>query len=214
MTASSTGRERNATATRQAILDAAEKLFSSQGFADTAMSQIAQTSAVTKSLIHHHFGSKAALWDEVRGRLKAEYLASQSAVASDDLPAAELLTRAITTYFRFLQSRPRVVRMMSWSLLASDPTHRWLDHGLNRHLIEITKAAQAEGSVRADLDPVGLLMFISATVEHYFESKVEFDELIPLDQATSFDETYLDNVIKIFHQGVLTSPKTPTAPRA
>lgn len=178
------------------------------------MSQIAQTSAVTKSLIHHHFGSKAALWDEVRGRLKAEYLASQSAVASDDLPAAELLTRAITTYFRFLQSRPRVVRMMSWSLLASDPTHRWLDHGLNRHLIEITKAAQAEGSVRADLDPVGLLMFISATVEHYFESKVEFDELIPLDQATSFDETYLDNVIKIFHQGVLTSPKTPTAPRA
>jgi TetR/AcrR family transcriptional regulator len=207
MTAASKGRERDTVATRRSILDAAEELFSSKGYADTAMSQIARQSGVTKSLIHHHFGSKAALWDEVRGRLKSEYLGSQAQTLDDagELPPAELLAQAITNYFRFLQSRPHVVRMMSWSLLDPDPTHRWLDHTLNERMMGIAQRAQANGSVRADIEPVCLLIITSSMVEHYFESKAEFNELIGPEQAAKLDDTYLQNVLTVLQHGVIAS---------
>lgn len=203
----SKGRERDTAATRRSILDAAEELFSSKGYADTAMSQIAKQSGVTKSLIHHHFGSKAALWEEVRGRLKSEYLDSQSTTLEDAeaLPPAQLLAQAITNYFRFLQSRPHVVRMMSWSLLDPDPAYRWLDHTLNERMIQIAKAAQANGSVRGDIEPVCLLIITSSMVEHYFESKAEFDELVTPEQRERLDDIYLQNVLTVLQHGVIAS---------
>ncbi|PIE17662.1 MAG: hypothetical protein CSA65_07895 [Proteobacteria bacterium] len=203
----SKGRERDTVATRRSILDAAENLFATKGYADTAMSQIARQSGVTKSLIHHHFGSKAALWEEVRGRLKSEYLGSQSNTLdnTEELPPAQLLAQAITTYFRFLQCRPHVVRIMSWSLLDPDPAYRWLDHGLNERMAEIAKQAQAQGTVRNDIDPVCLLIITSSMVEHYFESKAEFDELVPPEQRDKLDDVYLQNVLTVLQHGVIAS---------
>ena len=45
-------------ASRAAILDAAERTFVDKGFAGASMSEIAERSGVTKSLIHHHFGRR------------------------------------------------------------------------------------------------------------------------------------------------------------
>ena len=44
--------------TRAAILEAARRIFVERGPAAVALSEIAEASGVTKSLIHHHFGSK------------------------------------------------------------------------------------------------------------------------------------------------------------
>lgn len=200
-------RERDTAATRQSILDAAEDLFSAHGYADTAMSQIAKRSGVTKSLIHHHFGSKQALWEEVRARLKTEYLEAQAGTldAAEQLPPAELLSRAIGTYFNFLRTRPHVVRMMSWSLLDLDPDYRWIDHRLNERLVEVVIAAQKNGSVHPGIDPVALLMMTSSLVEHYFESKAEFDSLLDDERRAKLDDIYLQNMLTVLQHGLLTA---------
>ena len=59
---------RNPEATKKAILDAAERVFFEKGFAQVSTSEIAEEAGVTKSLIHHHFGSKEALWAQVKMR--------------------------------------------------------------------------------------------------------------------------------------------------
>ena len=54
-------------ATRESILDAATALFVDRGYEGVSMSAIAKDAGVTKSLIHHHFGTKAELYRDVFG---------------------------------------------------------------------------------------------------------------------------------------------------
>jgi len=53
-----TKKQHHSPATKDVILDAAQEIFIERGFSDTSMSRIAKKANVTKSLIHHHFGSK------------------------------------------------------------------------------------------------------------------------------------------------------------
>ena len=69
-----TARTRNPEATRAAILDAAEKIFLGKGYGEASMSQIAAEAGVTKSLLHHYFGSKENLWTEVKTRRFSIYV--------------------------------------------------------------------------------------------------------------------------------------------
>ena len=51
--------------TRGAILDAAEKAFSTEGFAATRMEDIAAAAGVAKGAVYHHFPSKETLFEAV-----------------------------------------------------------------------------------------------------------------------------------------------------
>ena len=55
-------RPRNAGATQQALLDAAQKLFGENGFEGTTIRQISELAGVDHALIARYFGSKADLY--------------------------------------------------------------------------------------------------------------------------------------------------------
>lgn len=50
---------------RDAILDAAEKVFSISGFDGASMKEVAAEAGVAQSLLHYHFGNKERLYVEV-----------------------------------------------------------------------------------------------------------------------------------------------------
>jgi AcrR family transcriptional regulator len=54
--------------TRRDILDAAEELFAERGFAAASMREIARRARTSQALLHHHFGTKANLYDAVKQR--------------------------------------------------------------------------------------------------------------------------------------------------
>ena len=45
-------------ATRRALVQSAVRLFSSKGFSDTTLSDVAARARVTKGAVYHHFESK------------------------------------------------------------------------------------------------------------------------------------------------------------
>ena len=51
--------------TKQAILDAAERLFAENGYAATSLRQIISKAGVNLAAVHYHFGSKQELLDQV-----------------------------------------------------------------------------------------------------------------------------------------------------
>lgn len=59
------GRPEGTSVTRDVILDAAENVFSSLGYAGTSMREVAEKAKVTQALISYYFGSKFGLFEHV-----------------------------------------------------------------------------------------------------------------------------------------------------
>lgn len=58
-------RQRNAAATKDSILEAAKKVFSSAGYAGAGLREIASDAGVNVALISRYFGSKEKLFEQV-----------------------------------------------------------------------------------------------------------------------------------------------------
>ena len=69
----STAPEARSEATRTQILDASEALFAERGFAGTSMRAVAVAAGTSQALLHHHFGTKAGLYEAVKLRFTERY---------------------------------------------------------------------------------------------------------------------------------------------
>jgi TetR/AcrR family transcriptional regulator len=203
-------RVRDAEATREAILEAAEQVFVARGFADAAVSEIASAAGVTKSLIHHHFGSKEGLWEAVKTRRFERYAAVQRRMLEESGPDPELLRHSMVVYFRFLAENPEFVRFICWMQLEQpgDHNHFGPAEQLTAAGVQRIRETQEVGGLRRDINPYSMLQAFLALGEHWFQTKGRRCQMhLPPDLAPGDDEQYLADVLKIFFEGVL--PRTP-----
>jgi AcrR family transcriptional regulator len=82
-------RERNASATRAALLRAARTSFSAASYDNVGLREIAHAANVDVALIRRYFGSKEALFEEALGRAVANWVA--------ELPDEKSLARALAS---------------------------------------------------------------------------------------------------------------------
>ncbi len=197
---------RDPEATRKAILDAAEEVFLDRGVADATTSEIARMAGVTKSLIHHHFGSKDALWREVKLRRFREYGDAQRTMLeeSEGPPGEQLLRDSMEMYFRFLQANPEMVRLLAWMYLEDDSDCGDLDRDLTELGVDRIRQSQTEGRFRDDIDPHHILLAFLALTQHWFHFRDPFLEDTGLvGPRSELDEQFLDTLLKIFFEGIL-----------
>lgn len=201
-------RTRDGEATQARILQAAARSFAEKGMGGTSVSEIAAAAGVTKSLIHHHFGSKKGLWDAIKERHFSEYFQAQSGML-DRPPDVELLRDSVEAYFRFLQRKPAFLRLIGWMQLEETGEDRFeLGEQLTRAAVAKIRAAQEEGNLRADVHPFSMLISFLGLVEHWFQGKsLHARGLGAADRVTDDDE-YLADLMKIFFEGVV--PRTAT----
>jgi AcrR family transcriptional regulator len=95
-----------------AVLDAAERLFASSGPADVSLRAIAAEAGVNYGLVHRHFGTKDALFDQLMQRYAQRWLAELE--EHRDYDAA--LDRLMGSDF---QTSPNL-RLLAWTLLSTD----------------------------------------------------------------------------------------------
>ena len=188
-------RKHDPEASRAAILDAAERLFLERGFAGASMSEIAKGSGVTKSLIHHHYGSKEALWREVKRRRFADYHTQQTELFASQNASAALLRESMAVYFRFLRENPDTVRLMSWVQLEGDRELNDMVQELRDAGIERIEAAQRAGVLRPDVPAPFILMTFLGLVKAWFADPANLEQQ---DSAA-----YLDCAWALFSSGAL-----------
>lgn len=122
-------RSRNPEASKEAILDAAETLFATQGYADTSMSDIGQAAGVSRGTPGYFFGSKEALYQAVLERAfsRIQTLIDTPTSATDD-PVA-VLEQFVHSYIDFLAANPNIIRLVereslnNGTALAQNPAH-------------------------------------------------------------------------------------------
>lgn len=199
-------RKRDPEATRQAILDAAEGLFVCHGPAATSLRQIAKRAEVTKSLIHHHFGTKEELWRAVQDRHFSEYFEIQRQMLEEaDDPDTNLLEQSLVAYFRFLQTHPDSVRFMTWTFATRDDDGCTTPHEKDLFELGIEKIRQAQerGRIRADLEPFFVIKILIGMPFAWHQTREETLALIDSDvDPETLDEMFLRDMVKVFFEGV------------
>jgi len=196
-------RRRDPEATRRAILDAAEEHFVARGPDATSLAEIAQSAGVNKSLIHHHFGSKEALWEEVQGRHFHQYFEAQREMLMN-APTTELLLRdSLIAFFRFLQADPKSVRFMSWTFCAAEPCKTEQEKALFELGIARIRESQGKGEIRTDVEPLFVIKAFLALAVNWFQTRELTHSMIdsPIGPA-ELDDLYLDTAVKILLDGV------------
>jgi Transcriptional regulator len=105
-------RDRDATATRARILDAAEQLFAERGFDATPTAAIAKSASVPKGLLFYYFPAKADLLRAlVHERLELGPIDTSAVVAPGD-PARSLIN--LTGRLDELLRGSEVLRVILW----------------------------------------------------------------------------------------------------
>jgi len=146
-----------------------------KGFAATSLSEVATAAGVTKSLIHHHFGSKVALWQAVKVELFAGYHALQMAMLREQRGGdVGLLQRSMFAYFAFLAHHPHALRLKSWMYLGNDfegPCDTMAEE-LFRLGVERISEGQRSGEVRADVPAPFILLSFLSLCEGWFTAQM------------------------------------------
>lgn len=195
-------RRRDKEATQSEILEAASELFAEKGYADTSLTDIANLAGVTKSLIHHHFGTKEELWKVVSETLFERYRTLQTALIRDQPDTLETFAESVRIYFEFLRDDPRLRRMQSWMALEDVPkTNKHVD--LMVEGIAKLKRAQQTGDLRDDVPPPFMLMSFLFLAEHWFQSKEMMLHGLPEEyRREDADQAFLESIIAILLDGI------------
>jgi TetR/AcrR family transcriptional regulator len=96
----------NSAATREAILEAAERIFGDEGLAGARTDAIAAAAGVNKALLYYYFRSKDGLYRAVLESYLADFNRRAMEVLSSHGSARTLLLRYINLHFDFIAAHP------------------------------------------------------------------------------------------------------------
>jgi TetR/AcrR family transcriptional regulator len=179
-------RPRDATISRQAILEAAEQEFAEHGFGGSRIDSIAKKSGYNKSLIFQYFTDKASLYSavmqRVRERLDQEFLGYFTDKLSPDLNASQarmLIAEATRFFFNQLLMYPNARQLFAWSAAEGWQAYS-LRLGHNEPALEFGRGflqqAQKLGWIRPELSPETLLMLIMTMPQAMISALPRFNQ--------------------------------------
>jgi AcrR family transcriptional regulator len=152
---------RDAQATRQRLLDAAEEEFAARGIAGARVDRIARAAGSNKAQIYHYFASKYGLFEAVFDRI-VRAIVSDTPIDPSDLPAY-----AGALFDRY-QKHPEIQRLATWYRLerteGEDPIEAIV--ASNAAKVKAIADAQRSGALSPRFEPatlLGLILTISGT---------------------------------------------------
>ena len=144
--------------TRDAILDAAERLFARRGFAATTIKQIGTEAGVNSALLYYYFDDKESLYRETLRRLFGGFIGEASRRLGLGTTPADGVRRLVETQVEFMAAHPHmptllVREMVDHQAAQAEEQITQLAATVFKQLCELIKQGQRDGIFRRDLDP-------------------------------------------------------------
>lgn len=141
-------------ARRLRILEAAARCFARHGFARTRVEDVAVEARVSRALVHHHFGSKEELAQQVQQHMLEEWSAAVDRAIADAPSKGEALGAWLRVNLSDTRRRPLLHAILAdAALLASfeDAARRSMAEWREK-LVVLLREGVARGEFRGDLD--------------------------------------------------------------
>jgi len=193
-------RRRNPAATREAIVTAAARLFLAKGFAAVAMSEIAKEAKVTKSLIHHHFGSKQGLWAAVKEVSCGNLFTGALETLQRQPGNLDLVRWLMNAHFYFYRRNPGMVRLSALLMLEGDREALHEQTALAELGAQRIREAQERGDIRPDVDPKYIMSMIQLLAQQWFLLNGTTDQS---EAGKALEEAWIETARKVLFGGLL-----------
>ena len=173
--------QRDAEATRKALLAAATSLFAERGYDGTTVDAIAIQARVNKAMISYHFEGKQGLYTAILKRDFGWALTRLTELLGEPLAADAKLARFVAIFGELHQRRPGLSAMMLREAMSGGSG---LDPALLPDMRRIFEAVQsivaqgvAEGTFR-DVDPLFMHHTVIGCLAFFFAAKPLRDRMI------------------------------------
>jgi TetR/AcrR family fatty acid metabolism transcriptional regulator len=139
---------------RRLILDAAVRVFATQGYEASRVGDVAKEAGVAYGLVYHYFGSKDAVLEAVFREQWGRLLAAVALAEETGETAPEQLELVVKIVLRAWRDDPDLVRLLVREITRSPHIQDELDEigQAFQSLERIVARGQEEGTFRADLD--------------------------------------------------------------
>jgi AcrR family transcriptional regulator len=193
-----TARQEQGSRSRDEILDAAERLMGTRGYAATSISALSKESGLPASSIYWHFGSKSGVLGAVMERGSRRFFqATEAAQRSDATHPRERLSDLLQRSAREVHARPQFLRLFIALLLGSEGDHAQHD---------VVASVRAEGArlLRQGVEycyaPWGDAAARRVAAELGDVTLVFFDGLFIAGQASErYDPVLVDRAVGALH---------------
>jgi AcrR family transcriptional regulator len=192
------GRVHDAEGAREAILNAAEKVFAEHGFDGARIDVIAEIAGYNKSLIFHYFKDKLELYAQVLRRADREMsvvhrrifntLFDEEVMADASRFKAQL-KEAAGEFFDYQIKYPRIMRMIVWEMAEGWQSYAKIMSERDREeMVEFRahlRKAQEAGLFHDGLDPaiqIALVVYLSMLYQSFVPL---FQMLLPEEDFSS-----------------------------
>ncbi len=143
-----------------ALLRAAVRLFAAKGIDRTSLAEIGEEAGYSRGLVNHHFGSKAALVEQLAEASQRHFVSGLSSL--EETGAAEALVAIACAYLATVSEASDEVRaffVMWGAAIPDDAMLRSIFVGEDRRfrsgIEQLVAAGRKEGTIQSDVDEAG-----------------------------------------------------------
>ena len=115
---------RTSAQTREAILDAAERLFAAYGYRATSLEEIGREAGLSRGTPGYFFRSKELLYREMLDRIvqraRRALAPAYERAHEGGVPLRATVTELVTAHLELLAAEPALVRVLQWETLHAD----------------------------------------------------------------------------------------------
>ena len=180
-------------ANRAHIVRAAIDEFAARGFKGASMDAIADRTDTTRALINYYFGSKEKVYLAVLEHVYSEIRHAESRLDLDHLDPTAAIRRVVEFTFSYYLEHEGFVRLVVAENQArgrhfrKSKTMRSLNRPIIETLARVIARGQADGSFRADADPVEVHMAIAALGLFNVTNQYTFGAIFQRDMGAKGD---------------------------
>lgn len=152
---------------RELIIEAAVQVFSSKGYHNTRMEEIAQVAGIGKGTIYEYFKSKLQLFQEMLGDGLRVYFKNFDTDNMKQMPAEERLRIIFETHAKFCRDNKELTRILFWDTEVIDEELREWGYAQRiekeKRIMTIIEDSIVRGELR-DINPVLVKIIITGAV--------------------------------------------------
>ena len=138
--------------TRQALLDAAEKVFGELGYHNSGIVEITQAADVALGTFYLYFPDKRAIFRELVRTLNTRLRAAIQEKVAGIADRVEVEVAGFEEFFRFVRDHHNLYRVVLQAETVDEDIYRWHYRTIATGYVRGLREAQAKGQIRTDLD--------------------------------------------------------------